>query len=108
MQRPRFIKSALLGPIWLLGLLLAACGGGDPATTPSVAEPIESPSTSLDAASVAVTEEATAIAAPPSGPIEAANVSDARDQLAQLDQSRRAYALQTGSSHGSSINDVSR
>ncbi|MEL6827208.1 MAG: hypothetical protein AAFN91_13245 [Pseudomonadota bacterium] len=107
MQRPRFIKSALLGPIWLLGLLLAACGGGDPATTPSVAEPIESPSTSLDAASVAVTEEATAIAAPPSGPIEAANVSDARDQLAQLDQSRRAYALQTGSSLGSSIIDVS-
>ncbi|MEQ3746304.1 MAG: hypothetical protein ABNH53_08760 [Henriciella sp.] len=105
MQKPNDRKSTAPGRVLLLGLMLAACGG-TPAETASVAEPTEVPATTTEAASGDVTAEPVRTAAPPSGPIEAANVSDARDQLAQLDQDRRAYAMQTGSSLGSSIIDV--
>ena len=106
MQKPNDRKSTVSGRVLFLGLLLAACGGGEPAETTSVSEPAEIPATSSEAASGDVTAEPVRTAAPPSGPIEAANVSDARDQLAELDQQRRAYAMQTGASLGSSIMDV--
>lgn len=107
MQRSNYKKSARSGPILLLGLMLAACGGSDPARTASDAEATDAPSTSSEPSSVEVTEKSISIAPPPSGPINAANVSDARDQLAQLDQERRAYAMQTGTNLGSSIIEVS-
>jgi hypothetical protein len=107
MHRSNYKKSTRSGPILLLGLMLAACGGSDPATTTSSAESTEHLSPSLDASSVEVTEETISTAAPPSGPIDAANVSHARNQLAELDRERRAYAMQTGSNLGTSIIDVS-
>ena len=107
MQRPNDKKSAKPGRVLVLGLMLAACGGGDSVETAGVAEPTEAPATSSDAAPGEVTAEPLTRAAPPTGPIEAANVSDARDQLAELDEARRAYAYETGANLGSSIIDVS-
>ena len=107
MQRLNYKKSAQSGPILLLALMLAACGGGDPVAPSNVVQSSDVPATSAEASSVKGPENSITTAAPPSGPITADNVSDARDQLAQLDQERRELAVQTGSSLGFPIIEVS-